>query len=326
MRRFVLLLVITVAASGCVGYCRPRPDPGPTIALDMESYGGFAYVHTPSERKLEIAYLRDSGPECAEPVDQLGTDLMVVSGRIVEPANWNGRLFEVTGATVTFPQLEALPNNLVANRGARPAGAPPNPAAATDWEDLKWVAGISSGAQGSDYPSRSLDPNWRSRVDGRVVLTRGRVTAGHPSDFVMQHTVFEFKPPTINGVTPPGGTPSPFSQSITDTTRFTADVPGDNVTIVLSGQRAEMPSRIVVQPTGPNRPVRLKLIGRHVHNMPAAMPVGTPITHFCAFYALMQQVPPPAEQLIPHVAQVTAIAGSGVGQPSPGSSCPGDWP
>jgi hypothetical protein len=319
MKRALLLAAIVVLIALVVWYCRP---PGPTIALELESYGGFAYIHSPAENKLEIAYLKDSGPECAEPVDQLGTDLMVVSGSIVDPPAWPGKLFEVTGAVVSFPDLEAGTADLKVDRGPRPVGAPANPGDPTQWYDTKWVAGISSGSPESDYPSHSLNPNWRSLVDGRVVLTRGKIQASHPSDYVMQHTTFEFRtPPSATGVVE-----KRFTQSITDSTLFTSDVPGDEVVISLSGQGPDTPNTIVVKPTAPNRPVRLKLIGRHVHNMPASLPVGTPISHFCAFYALMQPVPTPAEQLIPHVAQVAAVSGDRLGQPSPGSSCPGDWP
>jgi hypothetical protein len=218
MKRALLLAAIVVLIALVVWYCRP---PGPTIALELESYGGFAYIHSPAENKLEIAYLKDSGPECAEPVDQLGTDLMVVSGSIVDPPAWPGKLFEVTGAVVSFPDLEAGPADLKVNRGPRPVGAPANPDDATQWYDTKWVAGISSGTPESDYPSHSLDPNWRSLVEGRVVLTRGTIRARHPSDYVMQHTTFEFRtPPSATG-----GMGKQFTQSLTDSTLFTADVP-----------------------------------------------------------------------------------------------------
>jgi hypothetical protein len=296
------------------------------VALELELYGGFAYLHQGGDAVVNVAYLRDnSGPgsECASyPVDQLGVDLMVVSGTIVQPvpAPLN-RMFEVSGTVMTFPGLASSTDPLSVTRSPRqerPANRS-NPAA---WYDLQWVASISSGA-----PPASLKSNWRDIVDGYVELQHGTLRAAHPSDVVARDTIFEFRPRTQ-----PAG--SGFRQAMTDRTIFTAKVPADRVAIDLNMHNASSPKkaspvlRIEVVPTAPKRPVRLKLIGRHSHATPPALKPGEPVNHFCAFYALLERTPPitEAEQLIPHVYQIDASNHDNVGQPSPGPYCPGGWP
>ena len=77
-----LLIVLLIVVIACVAwYCQPR-RPTTTTRLEMESYGGFAYVHTPREHKVEIAFLEDADVQETDPttnqptsvcqVDQLG--------------------------------------------------------------------------------------------------------------------------------------------------------------------------------------------------------------------------------------------------------------
>ena len=53
----LILLIVLIAL--VVWYCRPQP-PRATTRLELESYGGFAYIHTLSEHKVEIAFLKDA--------------------------------------------------------------------------------------------------------------------------------------------------------------------------------------------------------------------------------------------------------------------------
>jgi hypothetical protein len=303
-----------------------RAARAPTVGLQLELYGGFAYLHRGSDAVVNVAYLRDnSGPgsECAShPVDQLGVDLMVVSGTIVQPVPAPpNRMFEVSGTVMTFPGLASSTEPLSVTRSPRQE-KPANPKNPAHWYDLQWVAGISSGA-----PPASLKSNWRGSVDGYVELRHGRLRAAHPSDVVARDTIFEFRPRTQ-----PAG--SGFRQAMTDRTIFIAKVPADRVAIDLKVHNSSPPtpaspvSRIEVVPTAPGRPVRLKLIGRHSHATPPALKHGEPVNHFCAFYALLERTPPipEAAQLIPHVYQINAGNHDNVGQPSPGPYCPGGWP
>ena len=81
--KWPLILLIVLIALGCV--VLPATTAEATTRLELESYGGFAYVHTPSEHKVEIAFLKDAFVQEPDPttnqprtvceVDQLGVDL-----------------------------------------------------------------------------------------------------------------------------------------------------------------------------------------------------------------------------------------------------------
>lgn len=324
-----LLLLLIIAVALLAWYCRPRP-PVATTRLELESYGGFAYVQTPSEHKVEIAFLKDANVQETDPatnqprtvceVDQLGVDLLVVSGVIESAPVPADRMFDLAGATVTFPDLEAHATALAVNRGTRPTAAPfgpANPGDLAQWEDVKWVAGTTYGQSTSDYPASSLNPNWRSMVDGRVVLTHGEITATNPSDVGVKDSIFEFKSS--------GGTKTSYKQAMTDRTYFRADVPSDRIVIHLTGATKTTTNPIIIRPVSQGRPVKLKLIGRHVHQTPPVLPVNAAVEHYCAFYQLLQPVPPARDQLIPHLFTGPPVASTTSGQPSPGPYCPPDW-
>jgi hypothetical protein len=342
MRRLTwLLALLVVLIVVLVWYCRPKP-PGVVTALELESYGGFAYIQPPGANELSISFLKDykkDEPDPANPtgppvtvceVDQLGVDLLVISGAIASvskgpnlapiPAN---RTFDLAGAVVTFPDLSKSSQALVVNRGDRPTGpfGPADPNNESHWLDLKWVPGTSYAASARsappNYPASTLNPNWPSLIDGRVVLTRGTITAAHPSDVAIKDSIFEFRSKS--------GARNPFKQAVTDTTQFKADVPSDQIVINLTGAASGI-TQIVVKPSKPGRPVRLKLKGRHVHQTKPELPLDAGIDHFCAFYQLLQPVPDFKDQLIPHRVAGPTIASAGFsGQPSPGPFCPGDW-
>jgi len=311
VRRWWWLVLIALLVIGWLLYRPTAPTPRVTASTDLqiEIYGGFAYVPTRPDNRLEIAYLEDTNvPGCV--VHQLGVDLMVVGGTIVEPANPPAtKMFDLESAVVTFPDLESANLPLTANRGPRPGSPyhPANPNNPPEWEDLQWVPGISP-----DVPNSSLNPDWRTLVDGRIVLRGGTIKGLLPSDVVVKDSIFEFR----KGAAPV------YSQAITDRTNYTVKVPSDRVTMLLSNAKSGV-TRIVVTPAA-NQPVSLKLIGRHAAQTPGSLPPGTPIPDFCAFYQLLQPVPPPSDWLIPHLASPAPGPGN-LGKPSPGPFCPGDW-
>jgi hypothetical protein len=313
---------LALVAGGVTVWQSSGPQPAalstaqPSVQLELEAYGGFAYIREPDT--LNIAFLKTTNrPADNCHVEQLGTDLFVVSGNIEAPVGPT-RKFDVGGAVVTFPGLAASGPLLETDRGARPYGRPARPHEEDQWHNLKWVAGISSGAPGTDYPESMLRPDWKSVIDGRVEIIRGSVRAAHPSDVAIQMAIFDFKRPA--------DTSPAFAHAMTDRTVWTAEVPGDGVEIAITGGRGTV-SSLVVKPTLPNRPVRLKLIGRHAHGVAPAMAEGDALSHFCAFYDLMPDSSRPAHaaQLVPHIKDLPVL-GNGAGRPSPGPYCPGDWP
>jgi hypothetical protein len=328
----VLILIVGIAL--LVWYNWPK-TPTVITKLELESVGGFAYIHAPGDQELNVAFLSDP-PATAErdkagnlvcDVKQLGVDLIVLSGTITSfssnpakpiPAN---RTFDLKGAVVTFPDLAKSTQPLDVIRGDRPPApgpwGPPDTSNPTHWQDVKFVPGMryAGGRRAPDYPLSSLDPNWLTKVDGRVVLTHGVVRARHPSDVAAKDSVFEFKSKS--------GTQASYKQAITDATTFAADVPSDQIVINLTGSAFGY-TQIILKPAASGRPVRLKIRGRHTHQTPADLPIGSAIRDYCAFYELLQPVPSANDQLIPHLVSAPAIA-AGSGQPSPGPYCGGEW-
>lgn len=310
MRRWWWLIVVVVALVLWFAFCRGG---GPRTRMEVESHGGFAYIPDRPNNRLEIVYLADLKVEGCE-VDQLGTELQVVDGNIVEVLggpNPADKKFSLNGAVVTFPDLESSALSLTAVRGNRPNGGPGNPNDATEWADLKWIAGIAP-----DFPMSSRNPNWRDLpvVDGRMVLKGGRMTATPPSDPVAQTGVFEFKDTAS----------SRFTQALTDRTTYAVDVPSNRVVMQLTGADSNI-TRIVVEPRL-GRPVQMKLIGLHTANTGTSLALGAPISHYCAFYQLLDPIPASTEWLIPHFAGNPKVPpANAAGQPSPGPYCPGQW-
>ena len=301
-----LLVAVTLTWTGC-----GRPTAPPTAAgsaeLQIIIHGGFAYVPTVTEQRVEVAYLKDTNVAGCQ-VDQLGTELVVDAGTIVEPNPPPGtRTFNLASAVVTFPDLESANIPLNAGRGSRP-GPPYKPSTPNEWDDLKWVPGISP-----DFPSSSLNPEWRNLVDGRVVLKGGRIKGLAPSQSAIRNAVFEFRK---------GGVAA-YQHAITERTEYSVRVPSDRVVMHLSGAASGV-TRIVVTPPAPGQPVVLRLNGQHSAQTPAELALGEPVTDFCAFYQLLQPVPPEPDWLIPHFMGDASIPSGGV-QPSPGPFCPGDW-
>src|SRR5262245_2371722 len=88
-----LLALLVVVIIVLVWYCRPKP-PDVVTALELESIGGFAYIQPPGSNELSISFLKDYKKEEPDPnnptappvtvcdVDQLGVELLVISGTI----------------------------------------------------------------------------------------------------------------------------------------------------------------------------------------------------------------------------------------------------
>src|SRR5512145_2080818 len=112
VKRFWWILILVAVALLWWMY-RPKPTVAPETerqaltSLEIEIDGGFAYVVTQPENRLEIAFLADTNVAGCT-IDQLGTDLMILAGTLVEPAAPPpGGKFDLEGAVVTFPGLEA---------------------------------------------------------------------------------------------------------------------------------------------------------------------------------------------------------------------------
>ncbi len=276
---WVLLLVILV---GLLAWCRPwrqggqtseessGTDPKAQTNLEIEMYGGFAYVRPPEDNTLEVAYLRSweeqpaagvaAAPGDLCKVEQMGVDLMVYSGTIVEPAvPPDTKTFQVAGTVVTFPALASSGKPLIAKRSARPTAPPFGPDDHKDpaqWHDLKWVPKINA------EHGNSLNPDWRNIVDGRMVVRGGTFTALHPSDVVAEASIFEFK--SKSG-------PPAFKQAVTDRTMYKADVAAEQIVIDFSkaipylrpgtaaGSEPETIKRVIVRPVKPGQPVPIEI-------------------------------------------------------------------
>jgi hypothetical protein len=312
-RKWLLLLVVLIVAVlllvyRCV-FTNCTPPTVSTTHLTMDSEGGFAYVKVPAADEIDIAFLKDTHVTDCE-VDQLGVKLMVAKGTLIEPNTQPIDGFDLGGATITFGDFGSTTAPLVANRGPVPPPSPGQPADPTDeaqWTDLKWVASVK------DHYQAALSSTWMNKIDGRVRVTRGTLIGLHPSDLVAQKGVWEFK----------GGqnAPAPFIQAMTDATRYTVDVSGEQVVVRLDQARSNL-SQIVVRADA-NHQVVLKMVGVHA-NTPSAIPPGTPIHHYCAFYQLIDPVPASTAWLIPYWKGDPKLP-SNKGQGSPGGLCPGDY-
>ena len=301
----VVVLGFAVSAAACQSCFKANPPTGvqATTPLTILIKGGFKYVHTPADHQIEIAFLKDAPLPCD--VKQLGLELTVQDGEIVVPATPPADMtFNPAGAVITFGDNAAEP--LTVARGARPAAPfhPGNPDADTDWEDLQWVPSLAPS-----YPSNPLNPNWRDLVDGRVVLTHGKLVGAKPSDDVAFKGQFQFKR---------ASDATTFTQSLTDRTLYTGQMPGDRVIINLAHAKSGI-SRIEIKPVA-GRPVKLLLIGNH---KAGTVHVGDVIKDYCAFYELMSPVPPMSERLLP--VYIGDPSKPLAGQPTPGAYCPGEF-
>jgi len=287
--------------------------------LTLDAEGGFAYVKPPAAGggEVDIAFLKDvhatdAAGEHTCDVHQLGVRLFIASGVLVQPATQPLAGWDVANTTITFTPLDAKTSGpLIAFRG-QPPPSPNQPADVNNdvsWQDLVWVASVDNS-----YSANKLSSTWLDKVSGRVQLTRGVLLAHHPTDPLVQKGTWELKNAR--------GNPPSFTQAMTDATEYTVDVPGDTVTITLANASGQTPSSIVVKADSVHHEVKLKLVGVH-DDPPSTIPVDAPLTHYCAFFQLLDPVPDATAWLMPHW-KGDALTPGGMGQASPGGVCPGD--
>jgi hypothetical protein len=330
--RWWWVVVVVVVIGVIIWYRVPQ---GPTTRLVIEITGGFAFVPTPPEHMLEVAYLEDvklfedmngdgdesDAGELVCEVDQIGTELMVVRGKIVSAAQGSSpatppasKKFNLDKAVITFPQLETANIPLKFKRNGWPPTPPKplDPSKDAEWADLQFVPGLRH------YHSASIPPTWRSSVNGRVVLKGGTVVAARPSDPQIEKASFDFK--TTAGT-------QKFQGAVTDKTIYTVDVPGTQIELAISNATNGY-TKLVLEPNATGEAVRLTLRGLHAAGTAASLGGGDRLKDFCAFYSLVEPRPKFADWLVPHyVAAALPSLNQGPfagGQPSPGFFCTGD--
>lgn len=311
--RRMWFLMIGAAASAAVAACGgssgPTSSPGSavpaTTRVEMVVKGGFAYVY--ENQQLDIAYLNSTTGPCT--VTQVGHRLRVTDGQITSPNPPATKEFDLQGTVVSFPAMK--PDGSVTALGVgRPNTPfhPVNPGSEPSWRDLKWVPYVRPNYSGS------VNENWRTLpvVDGRMVLTDGKITGGQPGDLGATNGMYRFQRASDTLT---------FDQAITDRTLYSVQLPGSQVVINLT--KGGTTTQVVIVPPGAGQPVKLALVGLH-DNSPA-----TPsIAHFCAFYELMDPVPPMSQRLIPTFINPTTglpCTGTTTCGPDPGAFCPGEW-
>lgn len=309
------LSVLIGVTAGCAGGCKgtnPAQIATPmSTRLIIEITGGFAYVPDVPKRTLEVAYLNDVDMKDANgkticAVDQIGTQLTVLRGKIVSSGAPPNRTFDLDGTVVTIPALDNLTTPLTYNR---PIGHP-NPAKPTStaqWTNLQYVPSLKDF-----HPGTGIRPTWRSEVNGRVVLKGGNVVATVPTDPAIEKADFEFR----QGTTPKG------SFALTDKIIYTVDVPGTLVELQLT--RALGATTLKIEPPAPGKPVRLKLHGMHGADGISSFVQGQEVLDFCGFYSLLEPRQPESQMV--KMIYNGPPPGSFVpgAQPSPGYFCPGD--
>ena len=319
-----LLIVVGVLLLAIFWYRGKNPSVSASATkLQIEITGGFAYVApTGSDNHLEIAYLNDwthrkdldgdGVDEVVCDVNQIGTELKVTRGTIVghEPAGQAlplSREFNLDKAVVKFPALETANIPLTIGRGAAwppTPNTPANPDAEADWKDM--VPALKAYHAGT-----TINPNWRTMVNGRVVLPGGHIKATVPSSPIFKKAHFEFK--ADNAVK--------FKTALTDKTIYNVDVPGPTVEIQISGATSGF-TKLVIQPQGN----RVELTLRGLHDMASSIPGnGSPLKDFCTFYQLLQPMPAEKDFLTPHYIEAANATVQAGGKPTPGFFCSGDW-
>lgn len=287
-----------------------------SIQLEIVIDGGFAYI--PSGDTLNIAFLEDfrytgandANKETTETtvfcdVDQMGTDLDVLEGEVVVPGPAQ-RKFNLDGAAVSFPALDASSGAISASRGPRSSSpfTPVSPDIAAQWTDLRFVSSLKA------EHGASLNPKWRFLVNGFMTLKGGTLAGQKPLRFA--HETFDFK----------RGSASEFVQSLTDRTLYTANVNAGQIEILLHEATAGV-EKIVVKPSGSSRTVRLAVTGKHQQNNKPIVP-GQELKEHCAFYQLLDPIPQPETWLRPHLVVRDAESLKRIPR-TPGFFCPGDW-
>ena len=329
--RFTLVvlgaLVVVVSSAACTNSCsnsssnsnaRQMAPPGAITKLEIEINGGFAYIPSPNDKTLNIAYLNSlqvkEGNQVVCDAPQVGTELMVVRGVVddyqgTEPMP-ETRIFNLDQAQLNFPKLESADIPLKTRRKAwQPNPVRPPTHADPAWADLQYVPRIADHVGLTD---RKIKPGWRNdlNVNGFMALKGGTLEGMTPSHPIAENAQFEFK---VAGV-------SQGLVSGTDKTIYRVDVPDDKVEIVFTRAKYGY-KRLVLKPNSPNEPVRLRLRGLHAMNAPPND--GDELKDFCAFHTLLE---PPVDSS--HYVKIYYKAPprppGGNAMPSPGFFCDGN--
>jgi hypothetical protein len=320
----VRLTLVAVAAIGFGSYYTESIQPSST-RLEIEISGGFAYIPSPNERTLFVAYLNDiqkkedtdNNPNTADEivcdVPQVGTELMVVRGVVQDydgrDAMPETRIFDLDKAKVTFQRLGgAHPSTNRSPWKPVPLKVPNH--ADPAWKNLQYVPRII------DHPgltNRQIIPAWKTdeMVNGFMALRGGTVEGLTPSDPIAEMAQFEFKKGTASTLV-----------STTDRTFYRVTIPGNDVDIRFSGSSKGY-RRLVLKPNAPGEAVRLRLRGLHAMNTPPTD--GDELRDFCAFHALLTPEVRSTDYVRIYYKAPPTPQGGGGAMPSPGFYCNGDW-
>jgi hypothetical protein len=292
--------------------------------VELTAHGGFAYIDGPNGT-VNIAFLKDVDKPGLCVVKQIGVELKVDDGRVVDPPGVTS--FDPAGSVMSFEGANTSGVTLIGMGTPGPPYRPANPMNDDDWKDLKWTANTRQlytskpGQLGQpDKQANPVNPSWPSLVNGYVQLTQGIMQAGKPSDAaaVLGTWTFRKEPPDA----------SSFEQAISDRARYLVTLKGRQVVVRLTAPSGAV-TRIVIEPTDARHTVGLLLIGKHPPQTPAIVHPGDPITHFCAYYELLTNPVAKADRFLPYFKGATlppsspSVPGASA---SPGAFCPGDWP
>jgi hypothetical protein len=319
-----LTMVASVLAGvGLTGYVDEFIQPQFT-RLEIEIAGGFAYIPSPNERTLYIAYLGNvltkedtyGNPATADEVvcnvPQVGTELMVVRGMVdgyqgSKPMP-QSRIFNLDKAKVTFSRMGGgYPSVNRSPWKPVPLKAPGHSDPA--WKNLQYVPRII------DHPgltNRKIIPDWKNdnKINGFMTLRGGSLEGMTPSNPIAEMAEFEFRVGTT--ITP---------VSTTDRTIYRVSVPGNNVDIRFNGATHGY-TRLVLKPNAPGEAVRLRLRGLHAMNTPPKD--GDELYDFCAFHSLLTPKVT-SKDYVRIFYKAPDVPQGGSGMPSPGFYCNGDW-
>jgi len=316
-RRHLALISVTavaIAALAYLGLAFPiRPRYG--TDLNMTIQGGFAYISDKNTAKVSLGFMKSYNVNTDAnvcQVTQVGLDLYVDDGDILEPAGWlNTTPFDPRGAVVTISAPLFLSTADPRRQGGQPNPTDPvNGDLDTQWQDSRYVPSVSTFFQGNP-----LSANWQTAVDGYFELTNGTLSGGKPSDMAIRHADWRFRKDSDSASAPV------FNQALTDVTTYATRVFGYEITINMPGATAGV-TKVRVRSSG-GRAIHLILAGRHEMNTPTGYNDDDPIKHFCIYYQLMDPIPNKSTWLIPHYKGAAGPSGS-QGSGTPGAFCPGD--
>lgn len=331
MHRRRLMLMFTAVVFAGIGLGAYYLQPPKMTRLEIEMSGGFAYIPSPNDKTLFVAYLNDvlvkedtdkipSTPDdvvCDVP--QVGTELTVIRG-VVDTYQGpmpmpESRTFDLDGAKVTFPGLNVVTKPLPIPITTRKPWKPnplkvPNHSHAA-WKDLQYVPRI---ADHDGLKNRKLLTGWQKNklINGYIALRGGVLEGSTPSDPVAEMARFEFR---VGGVLQE-------TVTATDKTFYIVNVEDDKVEINFNDSKLEY-KKLVLKPDPKGAPVvRLRLRGLHAMNAPPKN--NDELRDFCAFHALLTPEVKSADYLRIYYKEPPRTSG-GAGNPSPGFFCPGDW-